>query len=347
VSPSFPSNISTAERLAFYQDAQERVRHVPGVQSVAVTTAVPFEIGWSEQTTIPGFDSLPSVQSAGPYVDGVSPNYFETMGIRILKGRGFQNTDIAGGELVVVMGETMARLLWPDDNPLGKCLKLGDASAPCRTVVGTAHDTQRDLGMMHGSPRMQYYIPLPQTPLVPPSAGRVLMVRAAEPLKVAGPVRTGLLQLQPSLRFIETRTFEQVYTPRFQSWKTGAGLFTAFGGLALLVAAVGLYSLLAYGVAQRTREIGVRMALGARPAGVVHLVLQQGVALVLAGVAIGLVVALFAARATAPLLFKTTPTEPGVYIGVAAVLLFIALVAGALPAWSATRVSPMTALRAD
>jgi predicted permease len=347
VNPSFPSSVPTAERLSFYQSSAERLRHVPGVQSVAVSTAVPFQVGWSEQVTIPGFDTLPSVQTGGPYVDGVSAGYFETMGIRILKGRGFQETDVAGGELVVVMGETMARVLWPNDNPLGKCLKMGDATAPCRTIVGIAHDTQRDIGMMRGNARMQYYIPLPQTPLVPPSSGRVLMVRAPQSLMMVGAVREMLFQLQPGLRFIETRTFEQVYTPSFQSWKSGAALFTAFGGLALLVAAVGLYSLLSYGVAQRTREIGVRMALGARPATVVQLVLQQGVTLVLGGVAIGLSVALLAARATAPLLFRTTPTEPGVYLGVAAVLLIIAILAGTFPAWSATRVSPMTALRAE
>jgi predicted permease len=347
VSPSFPSNIALPERIAFSQDGQERLSHLPGVQSVAVTTSIPFQSGWSERITIPGLDSLPSIPSGGPYVDGVSSNYFETMGIRILKGRGFAASDVAGGELVLVVGETMARVLWPGDTPLGKCLKMGDATAPCRTVVGVAHDTQRDIGMMRGTPRMQYYIPLSQTPLVPPSFGRTIMVRSAAPLRMVAPVREVLFQLQPGLRSIENRTFEQVYIPSFQSWKTGAALFTSFGGLALLVAAVGLYSLLSYGVAQRTREIGVRMALGARPVRVVQLVLQQGVVLVVAGVAIGLTVALIAARATASLLFNTAPTEPGVYLGVAAVLLVIAVVAGTFPAWSATRVSPMTALRAE
>jgi ABC-type lipoprotein release transport system permease subunit len=245
------------------------------------------------------------------------------------------------------MGESTARLLWPSDNPLGKCVKMSDATAPCRTIVGVAHDTQRDVGTMRGTRRMQFYIPLSQTPMVPPAFSRTIMVRAAEPLMTVASIREVLFQLQPGLRFIQTRTFEQVYTPSFQSWKTGATLFTAFGGLALLVAAVGLYSLLSYGVAQRTREIGVRMALGARPTSVVHLVLQQGLVLVLAGVAVGLAVAFFAARATAALLFKTEPTEPGIYLAVAAVLLCIAVVAGTVPAWRATRVSPMTALRSE
>lgn len=347
VNPSFPSSISPPARFAFAEDAQERLSQLPGIQSVAITTTVPYQSSWGENVFIPGFDSMPMVGSGGPYVDGVSTNYFETMGIRILKGRGFNPTDGAGGELVVVIGETMARLLWPNDNPLGKCLKMHEPTAPCRTIVGIAHDTQRDVGMMRGTPRMQFYVPLSQTPPVPPAFNRTIMVRSVAPLMTVASVRQVLFQMQPGLRFINTRTFEQVYTPSFQSWKTGATLFTSFGGLALLVAAVGLYSLLAYGVAQRTREIGVRMALGARPAGVVQLVLQQGVVLVLAGVAIGLVVALLAARATAPLLFNTTPTEPGVYAGVAAVLLVIAFLAGTFPAWSATRVSPMTALRSD
>ncbi len=348
ITPRFPGSYTDVAKMAFYQRAEERLRQLPGVEGVTSSTTTPFNQGWGVEMTIPGFDSIPHPPSGGPYLDGVGTSFFETMGIRITQGRGFQAGDVAGSALVAVVGETMARSIWPNESALGKCLKFGDASAPCREIVGVANDTRRSLEMLKGEVRSQYYYPVPQLP-PPPDAipPHVLMLRSRQPLLLAGAVRTQLLQLEPQLRFVDTETFEQVYSPTFQSWKTGAGLFTAFGALALLLAAVGLYSLLAHGVAQRTREIGVRIALGARAGRVIRLVLQEGVVLVAAGVIIGLGVAVFAAKLTAPLLFKTQPTEPTVYIGAAVVLLAIAVIAGALPAWRATRVSPMTALRSE
>jgi predicted permease len=346
ITPDLPRSASDAEKQNFFRDARERLSQIPGVQQASISSAVPYQWSWAEEITIPGFDSVPSPKTGGPYYDAVGTNYFETMGMRIVEGRGFGPQDVAGGGLTMVLGQSMAKWLWPQESAIGKCIRFGGDTAPCREIIGIAHDTQRDMGMIKdGNTRMQYYLPLAQLPKeFTPAA---IMLRSTAPLSLAGPARALLMQLNPNLRYIETETFEQIYTPDFQSWKSGAGLFTGFGALALLVAAVGLYSLLAYGVAQRTREIGVRIALGARSAKVVGLVLQEGVLLVLAGVVIGLLIALLAANSVAPLLFKTSATEPVVYASVALVLMVIAVVAGALPAWRATRVSPMTALRSE
>lgn len=346
VTPQFPRGFNEIEQQQLFRDGLERLSRIPGVSRVSTTAGVPYGWSWAEELTIPGIDSIPTPRTGGPYVDGVGAGYFETMGMRMVEGRGIEESDVAGAPLVAVMGESMARALWPGQSALGRCLKFGDNSAPCREIVGVVHDTQRSMGMIKdGDVRLQYFLPLAQ--LDGTATPGAFMLRSTEPLKAAGPAREMLLQLAPSIRYIESSTFEEIYNPDFQSWRTGAGLFTAFGALALLVAAVGLYSLLAYGVAQRTREIGVRIALGARPSGVVGLVLQQGVVLVAIGVAVGLGIALIAAKAAAPLLFQTRPTEPSVYLVVSAVLLGIAVIAGALPAWRATRVSPMTALRAE
>lgn len=266
--------------------------------------------------------------------------------MRILEGRGFGPSDMPGSGLTIVIAQGMARWLWPGESALGKCMKFGGDTAPCREIVGVVHDTQRDMGMIkEGDQRMQYYLPLAQLP--PGFTPAALMLRSETPLALAGPARRILMQLKPDLRYVETQTFEQLYTPDFQSWRTGAGGFTSLGALALVVAAIGLYSLLAYGVVQRTREIGVRMALGARTIKVVGLVLREGVMLVLAGVLIGLGIALFAAKAVAPLLFQTSPGDPLVYGSVAALLVGIAVISAALPAYRAARVSPMSALRSE
>jgi predicted permease len=346
VTPDLPKGTSNTEIQNFFREARERLTSLPGAEMVSISSVVPYNWSWAEELTVPGFDSLPIPRNGGPYYDGIGNNYFETMGMRIVAGRGFGPVDVPGSALTIVIGEGMAQMLWPGQSALGKCMKFGGDTAPCREIVGVVHDTQRDMGMIEkGDQRMQYYLPLAQLPeRITPAA---FMVRSTTPLALAGPVRALLMQLKPDLRYVETQTFQQLYTPDFQQWETGAGLFTAFGALALIVSAIGLYSLLAYGVAQRTREIGVRIALGARSAKVVGLVLREGVLLVGAGVLIGLALAVIAAHRAAAMLFKTAPTEPVVYLGVAVVLLLIAIIAGALPAWRATRVSPMTALRSE
>lgn len=344
VSLNFPRDTKAERRLQVYSAAVERINGMPGIKSAAYTTGIPFRTSWSEDLKIPGIDSIPTVRTGGPYVDRVSPDYFPTMGIQIIKGRGFTVEDRLGSARVAVVGETMARLIWQSEDALGKCMKIGGDTMPCSEVVGVARDAQRN-SFVSGE-RMQYYIPFAQM-AEGAWPGGLFLRTVGDPLTVMGPVRAALMEIAPDLRLVELESMEEVISPEYRSWELGATLFTAFGALALLVSAIGLYSLLSYGVASRIQEIGVRSALGARPAELITLVAKDGLALVTTGLGVGLVAAILVAGSMQSLLFQTSPREPGVYLAVVGVLLLIALVSGAIPAWRATRVSPMRALRAD
>ncbi len=343
VTPDFPRGTPAPRVAEVFDAALARFSALPGIERVSYSTAVPFRGNWAEELKVPGLDSLPRVSTGGPYVDGVSPDYFQAMGTSIVRGRGFTAEDRAGAARVTVVGETMARLLWPGREPLGKCLKIGGDTMPCSEVVGIARDARRN-SFVSGD-RMQYYVPLPQFLGNTPSA--FFLRVQGDPIAHMGPVRAALAELAPELRWVNLEPLQALVDPESRFWRLGATLFTAFGALALLVSGIGLYSLLSYGVASRTREIGVRSALGARPSGIMVLVARDGIGLVLAGLCMGIAVALAAAGALRPLLFHTSPLEPGVYLTVGLVLLLIAGIAGALPAWRAARVSPMTALRSD
>lgn len=344
VSPNFPRGGSLERRRAVFEEAVVRLAALPGVEKAAYSTGVPFRTSWAEDLTIPGIDSMPRVQTGGPYVDGVSPDYFGTLGISIIRGRGFSPDDREGSDRVVVVGETMARLLWPNGDALGKCMKIGGDTMPCSEVIGVARDARRN-SFVAGE-RMQYYIPMRQYPGVAIPGGIYLKARD-NPLGVMGPARAAMMEIAPELRLVELEPMQELVNPEFRSWRLGATLFTAFGILALVVSAIGLYSLLSYSVASRTQEIGVRSALGAQPGGIIALVARDGLLLTAVGLVVGLVAALLGAGAMQPLLFQTSAREAGVYVGVTGVLLIIAIVAGALPAWRATQVSPMRALRAE
>ncbi len=344
ISPTFPRETRTVRRAEVFTLAADRIAALPGVERVGYSSAVPFWSNWAEELSVPGLDSIPRLATGGPYIDGVTPDYFAALGVPLVRGRGFTAADREGAPRVAVVGETMAGLLWPDENALGKCLKIGGDTMPCTEVVGVAHDVQRN-SLVSGA-RMQYYVPLGQFPGgVNPDA---FFVRTGgDPASLIGPARTALLEAGPDIRWVEAVPMQSLVDPEFRSWRMGATLFTAFGVLALIVAAIGLYSLLSYGVATRTPELGLRSALGARPIRLIGLVAREGLVLVGVGVVLGVLVALGAAHRLQPLLYRTSARELPVYAVVALVLLLIAGLAGALPAWRATRVSPLTALRAE
>jgi ABC-type antimicrobial peptide transport system permease subunit len=219
---------------------------------------------------------------------------------------------------------------------------------PCTRVVGVVADTRR--GALREEPAMQYYLPLGQEVRV--SARPTLVVRAAggrraEPALLARAVRRELLAMDPSLGYVETATLRDLIDPQTRSWRLGATMFGLFGALALVVAGAGLYSLIAYLVAQRTREIGVRLALGATAGAAAALVVRHGTGLAALGVAAGAAASLAAGRFIAPLLFETSARDPAVFGGVAAALLLVAVAASAVPAARARRVDAAEALRAD
>jgi ABC-type antimicrobial peptide transport system permease subunit len=236
--------------------------------------------------------------------------------------------------------------VWPGKDALGQCIHIHYAKRDerCTTVVGVAENIKQT-GLTDDQ-GLQYYLSRFQMPNAP-RAGFFVRTRGGDARPFAETVRRRMQAVMPGAGYVTVTPMREIVDPRMLSWRAGATLFVAFGGLALLVAAIGLYSVIAYDVARRTRDIGVRLALGARTGVVLRVVLGEGLRLAAVGVAIGGLCALVAARRVAPLLYGESPHDPLVYGGVAAVLLLVAAAASALPALRAARVDPSVTLRAE
>lgn len=332
--------MAAMDRNRLYQDAMDRVGRVPGVAGVAATN-VPFQSYMRTDLRLPGVDSLPIPQGVGPLFYSVTPGYLEVLGLAILRGRSLQETDLEGAPLVTVVNETMARSLWPDGDALGACIYF-NGGEDCTTVVGVVENAS--VGEIEGSQWLTYYLPLAQTGF----AAQGLYVRADNDARaVAATVAPLLRSVSPSVRFADVRTLRQILEPQSRSWTMGATLFSAFGILALLVATVGLYSVLAFDVLQRTREIGIRTALGAERGQVLRGVIVDGGRFAVLGCLFGLVASLLMAPFIEPLLFHVRGRDPWVLTGVTLVLLTVGLLSSLPPALRATSVDPVEALRQE
>jgi predicted permease len=344
---SLPENAKDRERLRrnlAYESALERVRELPGVEHAAVVVGTPFQSSMSIALRVPGRDSLPQLPGGGPYVRAVSDDYFVTAGTRVTRGRAFTRADVTRAERVAIVNETMARTLWPNRDPIGECLLMD--TMPCSRVVGVVEDARR-FGLRE-DPAMQYYIPLgEERPLG--FGGRKMFVRprGGDVAALRETLRAEMLRLDPSVSYVTVAALQDSVDPQIRPWRLGATMFGVFGGLALLVAAIGLYSVIAYLVTQRTHELGVRIALGAQVGDIVRLIVRYGVGLAMVGVVIGALLSINAGRWIEPLLFETSPRDPAVYLLVTAVLVVVALVASLVPAWRAARVDPLEALRTE
>jgi ABC-type antimicrobial peptide transport system permease subunit len=237
----------------------------------------------------------------------------------------------------------MAKKLWPGRDAIGQCVRVGADSSPCSEVVGIAQDIKR--GSLSDDGGLQYYVPIDQQER---GTGGGLFVRTrGDGARHAEALRRSLQKVMPGVSYVTVTPFSDIVGGQMRSWTLGATMFTVFGVLALLVAAVGLYSVIAYNVVQRTHELGVRIALGARSPDVVRLVVGEGMRVSLMGIAIGSGVALAAARYVGPLLFDVSPKDPAVFSIVAGTLVAVAVAASLVPAWRASRVDPSVALRGD
>jgi hypothetical protein len=276
----------------------------------------------------------------------VTPGYFKAVGLRFLHGRTIDGGDVDGGPAEVVVNEAMARLVWQGKDPLGTCMRFEKRENPCYTVVGVVEDSRWGY-VIEPEPKPQYYLPLGNLP-GEESSVRVLVVRAgpgsAKP--VAAEVRAALAEAFPAANVTARRMLENL-EPEYRPWRLGATLFTAFGFLALLVAIIGIYSTVSYGVSQRTHEFGVRAALGAQLGDVVRMVVGEGLRTVAIGAVLGIGLALAAGRLVSAMLYGVSPTDPLTLVLVPGLLLAVAAAAAVLPAWRAGRVDPMTALRAE
>jgi predicted permease len=314
---------------------------IPGVENASFQNAVPFWSTWSTSLFIQGIDT---VARLGQFdLNAVSPGYFRTLGTRVIRGRGFTDADREKAPRVMVVSDAMAKRLWPDADPLGQCVRVGADTMPCTTVVGIAENIKSS--NLTDETSYYYYLPYEQQKgtLLP---GLFVRVRGSAADQIE-PIRRRLQREMPGASYVSVMPFEEILDGRTSSWQLGAAMFAAFGALALVLAAVGLYSVIAYNVAQRTHELGVRVALGAQAGDVVRLVVLEGLKLLTIGVVVGTAVALFAARWVEPLLFDVSPRDPAVVTSVCASLIAVAMLASWLPARRASRVDPQVALRTE
>jgi putative ABC transport system permease protein len=291
---------------------------------------------------LPDGDTLPELEA--PHFGLGDSAYFRALGFRVLTGRRLDARDRAGTDPVAVIGESMARQYWPGRDPLGACFyTIWPGQPPCRRVVGIVHDIRHGVSTQ---PRALYFIPASQYPW--PSHGSfAVRTRGRASASTVAAIQPIIAQLAAGTRAPTVRRMVDVLDPQLHPWKVAAALFLLFGALALVSAASGVYGLAAYDVTQRTREIGVRIALGATARSVLGLVLGSGVRVVLLGVGVGVAAAVASGRVMASLLYDTSPYDPTVLATTALTLLGVAFLAGLIPAWRATRVDPVIALRAE
>jgi putative ABC transport system permease protein len=347
---SLPSTAyrDAASMVRAFADIGRRLRESPGVAAAGAVTGLPLKStrgDWGiriEGDTNPG----PNGRAADWQV--VTPGYFEALGTPLRAGRTFTDRDTADAPAVIVINETMAKTFWPGQNPIGRRLAMGAARSI--TVVGIVADV-RHRGL-DAPARTEMYRPHTQFRYggadAPAVSTMTWVIRTtADPLAAIGYAREAIRAVDPSLGLSDVATMEQVLTDSTSDRRLDMLLFALLGGLALALATVGVYGVVAYSVSQRTHEIGVRMAIGAATGDVLRLVLGEGCKLALAGVALGSALALAGARLIRGLLFETSATDPTTFVAVAAGLVAVALVASYVPARRATRVDPMLALRAE
>jgi predicted permease len=332
-----------AREMAVYRRLAEAVTQLADVERAAVAVGRPLDGGTFSAAVYVDGDSVVTLPTGGPWASVVGPGYFETAGTDLLGGRTFTERDRAGSEPVLVVGLTMAERLWPGEDPIGACVRLVRADTPCYRVVGIVEDVHR-VGLRE-EPSLQYYIPIGQESMF---GGATLLIRTDPSQTMAWPeLRQTILAVDPAIRYVELQWLRQSVDAETRPLRLGLLTFGLSGGLALLVAILGLYSLMSYMVAWRTREIGVRMAIGATRPQITRLVIGGAAGLAAIGVGLGLIVSFWAGRWVQPHLFETSGADPIVFAGVALILLAVAVLAGLVPALRALSISPVEALRAD
>src|SRR5712671_3240187 len=325
----------------FFRDVIERAKSVPGVVDASVSSNGVFGGGIAGTIFREGEQADPNNRGTLVNFDDVTPGHFETMRIPLLRGRDFTDFDRDNTTRVVVINEAMANLLWPGQDALGKRFAIV-VNPNLFQVVGVVGTTV--VGQIGEDPQPVAYFPMRQQY----SPFATLVVRTTgNPEALLGAVRTQVQQIDKNLAFTNGQTVQQILGQGLWAARMGAALLGLFGALALILASIGIYGVLAYSVAQRTSEIGLRMALGAQPRQVLGLVLKQGMLLALIGAAVGVLAALPVARLASGLLYGVSATDPLTYGGITLLLMGVALLACYLPARRATRIDPLVALRVD
>ncbi len=342
----------TPEKVVdFYRHLSERVRALPGVQAAGAVRVLPLATTIGDSgLDIEGYEEPPGQNAKGDW-QIVTEGAFEAMGTRLVRGRWFTSADTSDSIPVAVVNETLARTYWRDPGAVvGGRIRMGsDPKRPWAVVVGIVAD-ERHNGVT-GIVKEKFFIPHSQWHVV--TRGNVIrnafiVVRTVgEPMSLAGPVRAEVRTLDPNLPVANIRPMTEVVASALATTRLTGFLMAVFAGIALTLAAIGIYGVLSYLVARRTHEIGIRLAIGADRMQVVGLVLRQGLGLAGTGVAVGVAAAFGLARLMQSLLYQVRPVDPMTFALVPVILMLVALAASGLPAFRATRVSPLTALRSE
>jgi predicted permease len=341
---------SPAQQVSFFEQVLERVRTLPGVESAGVVDDIPLGNGGSHQpVAIEGRPLLPMSEQPEVDVRLTSAGYMSALHIPVVRGRDFSDTDIAGRPAVVLISESMARQFWPGEEALGKRLTLTFTPGAVREVVGVVGDVKLD-GLDQTRPSATLYVPLDQVST--PATGEwssfpmTLVVRSASaPTGLVSAVSNVVHDVDREMPVRDILTMEELVANSVTQQRFNMLLLGAFAGLAVLLAAVGIYSVLSYSVKRSVREIGIRLALGARVGDVLGMVVLEGMKPTLLGVVVGTVGALALGRALSSLIYEVKPTDPLTFLAVTALLAAIALLATIIPAYRAAKVDPMVALR--
>jgi predicted permease len=328
-----------AQQNAFLDDMLQRARSIPGVRSAGVSDVLPFAGDRSWQVGAKGHVYPKGQFPPEPYIRMVSDGYFEAAGIRLEAGRGFTEHDRASSEPVVIVNQTFARTLWPGQDPIGQVVTQDGG----RRVVGVAGDVRHEALEKTGGSEM--YIPLRQTR---DYSDMELVARTTlPPAAFASGIRTALRPLDPNLPIHEVRSLQDLVDKAVSPRRFLVMLLGGFAAFALLLASLGIYAVISYSVNQRVQEIGIRMALGASPADLQRRILVGTFGLAALGLALGMAASRALSNTLGSLLFGVTSGDPVTYAGVGALLIAVASVAGYIPAWRASRIDPMIALRSN
>jgi putative ABC transport system permease protein len=327
----------------------EQARALPGVTSAAVTNVIPYGDDFNSSVVTPeGYVATPGEALVSPLNSIVSDDYFETMGIDVTSGRSFTASDVTGAPAVAIIDRELADHFFPGQDPVGRRITQGapglgrDEELLYRTIVGVVDEVQVGT-RAEDQPPGHYYTPFAQDPV-----GRVYVVlrSTGTPTAVVRALRGVVAALDPDLPLYQVQTMEERMSASLSTERARTMLLGSFAAIALFLAAIGLYGVLAYSVAQRSAEIGIRMALGSTTRNVFAMVLRQGGVLIAWGLIIGLAGSFILARLVRSMLYDVAPTEPVVYAGVLVLLILTAVVACVVPARRAARVDPLVAIRA-
>jgi putative ABC transport system permease protein len=339
------AGFDSARQRLVVDAAVERLRQTPGVvAATAIAASTPTRVGLSIATTLPGRTELGAPKNGGPYYSAIDDGFLPTLGTRVVRGRPFSPAELHGPSRVALVNRTTADFYWPGADPIGKCLLLG-SDATCTEIVGVVQRVMQ-FRVINEPSYAQVLIPATH-----PSAGntpRTVFVRTAgDPRLATSAIRATIQNLASDMPYVAVRSVADLVAPQLQPWRLGAAMFTVFGLVALVIAAVGLYSVMGYWVSQRTYEFGVRMALGAQRRDVQRAVWREASRTIGVGLALGVLFSAIAAPRIANLLYRTSAHDVGAYAIALAALGMAAVTATIIPTRRSTRVNLVSALRSD